>query len=62
MKMELVDEDPPDLVEMEEHNGTSADDVMSGLQPRIEDLSVSKVPLTLITGRLCCRIIGELKV
>ncbi|KAI4123063.1 MAG: hypothetical protein LQ338_005459 [Usnochroma carphineum] len=49
MKMELVDEDPPDLVEMEEHNGTSADDVMSGLQPRIEDLSVSKVPLTLIT-------------
>lgn len=61
--MRLVDEDPPDLVEVEAegqaHN--SPDDGRSGLQPQMEDLSIAKVPLTIVTGTPYCNSIKDSK-
>lgn len=48
--MELMDEDPPDLVEVSGHNNSSQNDTTAGLEPQLDDLNLSKVPLTIVTG------------
>lgn len=45
--MDVAQEGPPDLVEVGAPDNDSASDT---LQSQIEDLSLSKVPLTLVTG------------
>ena len=49
--MDIDTEDPPDLVEVPDENATTADG--SSIAPptaEMQDLAVSKVPLTMITG------------
>lgn len=45
--MDVAQEEPPDLVEMGAPDNDNAPDA---LQSQIEDLSLSKVPLTIVTG------------
>ncbi|CAL8580611.1 hypothetical protein XPA_006333 [Xanthoria parietina] len=47
--MDVAQEEPPDLVEMGAPDNDNAPDA---LQSQIEDLSLSKVPLTIVTGYL----------
>ncbi|KAL8933938.1 MAG: hypothetical protein Q9216_006147 [Gyalolechia sp. 2 TL-2023] len=49
--MELLDDDPPDLVEVGAQNSNDPSNVM-GLDPQMEDHNIAKVPLTLVTGYL----------
>ncbi|KAI4169346.1 MAG: hypothetical protein LQ346_008973 [Caloplaca aetnensis] len=50
--MELLEDDPPDLVEVGDEDHKSAEDSTSGLQPEMDDLAIPKVPITIVTGYL----------
>lgn len=62
MKMEVMDEEPPDLVEVSGQKHTKKDDAISGLEPQIEDHGFSKVPLTIVTGKPRCHRKSESRV
>lgn len=47
MAEEELDDVPPSLVSVEEAGDTGTDDVEAG----IEDLNVTKVPITIVTGQ-----------
>ncbi len=49
--MELLEDDPPDLVEVGGEDHKRAEESTSGLQPGMDDLAVPKVPITIVTGR-----------
>ncbi|KAL8923085.1 MAG: hypothetical protein Q9208_004769 [Pyrenodesmia sp. 3 TL-2023] len=51
--MELMEDDPPDLVEVGDEDHTITEDPTSGLQPAMEEMAISKVPITIVTGRPC---------
>ncbi len=51
--MELLEDDPPDLVEVGGEDHRRAEDSTSGLQPETEDLAIPKVPITIVTGTPC---------
>lgn len=53
LAMEFMEDDPPDLVDVGGEDHTRTEDPTSGLQPEIEELALSKVPITIVTGRLC---------
>ena len=43
----MMDEDPPELVEVSRQQDAGT---VSGLEPQLEELNMSKVPLTIVTG------------
>lgn len=49
--MAMMDDDAPDLVEVDDQTSDEPSNVILGLEPQMEDLNISKVPLTLVTGR-----------
>lgn len=52
--MDLEEEEPPALVDVEGSSDTFQPGPEPGpLEPQSEELAVSKVPLTIVTGRIC---------
>lgn len=52
--MDLEEEEPPVLVDVEDPSDTFQPGPEPGpLEPRSEELAGAKVPLTIVTGRIC---------
>ena len=49
MMMDLEEDGPPDLVDL----SSRTEPVSSSMTLQMQDLTISKVPLTIITGKAC---------
>ena len=51
--MESIQDEPPDLVEVDaQENDSASNDRLDTPEPQLDDLSLSKVPLTIVTGSI----------